>query len=112
MEKLNQFDGSIRQMLGFIGISDVAIYGAYSTNDIVQGKTTMDAYLWSRPRRPSPDSYGKLKAACLRLVVCPLLQGRSIRVREDLLLFSSVGITSGLAVLRTFVSLARQGEWP
>ena len=45
MEKMNQFDGPIRQMLGFIGITDVAIYGAYSTNDIVQGKTTMDAYL-------------------------------------------------------------------
>lgn len=45
MEKMDQFDGPIRQMLGFIGITDVAIYGAYDTNGIVQGKTTMDAYL-------------------------------------------------------------------
>ncbi len=45
MEKMNQFDAPIRQMLGFIGISDVAIYGAYDTNGIAQGKTTIEAYM-------------------------------------------------------------------
>ena len=45
MEKKNQFEGPIRQMLGFIGITEIAIYGAYDTNGIVRGETTMEAYL-------------------------------------------------------------------
>jgi FMN-dependent NADH-azoreductase len=45
MEKMNQFEAPIRQMLGFIGITDLVIYGAYDTNGVAQGRTTMDAFL-------------------------------------------------------------------
>ena len=44
-ESMNHFDGALRTALGFVGITDVAIYAADNTGAVMTGKTTMEAYL-------------------------------------------------------------------
>lgn len=45
MEGYNAETGYLKQILGFIGITDVNVFLAGGTNDVNQGKTTLEAHL-------------------------------------------------------------------